>query len=128
MKDILNNIELNESYILGWKHTENDFLLYTELYLNHSHPKWEQFNLDTEFGCYKLATITFYDVLKVDGLAKQFLVPQWNDELREYKAYDEINSVDLKNNSIIINMDTTNIKIEFNKLEVNILNDHQFNL
>ena len=128
MKKEFQNIELSESYILGWKIVSNTLTLFVELLLSSFHKDFISFDSTTQFGCYKIGLIKFYGVNNLSGLDQKVLLPKWEENLCEYSDVYEINSFEFENSGIKIEVDERVITFKYNKFNMKLLESERFEL
>lgn len=118
-----NNIVFEDSYVLGWVLSVKKLLLFLQLLLTKNHPEFEDYNEETEFGCYKLAVIRFNDALSIEGLPLNMIIPKWDSKLKEFIDVAEINEVKEIGNNIIFKTDDYDITVRCDDIDVSILQD-----
>ena len=93
MTELLDNVVFEDSYLLGWKCVNGNAVhVFLQLLVGPTHPWFRGFDEDKEYGCYRLATMTFVGVSKGEGLTPREVAPRWNSKLAEFGDVDEINS------------------------------------
>jgi hypothetical protein len=125
-KSQLKDIEFRESYILGWEVVDTKLILYLEFLLTDSHEAFTAFDPLLYYGCYKIGLIEFHEIRDLRGLKSQTQLPVWNEQLSEYIDLFEIESFELKESTMIIESDKSEINCRFNKFRVTILDLNKY--
>ena len=123
MNELLKNINLTESFIIGWKISNNIFIIYLDFLLTEDHKDYSKFDSKHNFGCYRLGIFKFVNFRNLSGIEAVKFPPIWDDKLNEYKDIDDVNSVEFLNNFVKIQTDSKIISMNFYDLTIEILNE-----
>lgn len=126
MKKEFENIELSESVILGWKVIDNSMTLYMEFLLTSLHKEFVDFDPDTQFGCFKIGQIDFFNIRNLKGLDTKVVMPSWNEHLNEYEDVYEVDSFIYQNSLVKIQADSLLISIECDMFTMNLEKSDKF--
>ncbi|MEO0460836.1 MAG: hypothetical protein AAF219_08330 [Myxococcota bacterium] len=121
MKEIgTQDVGWEDSYLLGWKRSMEDLLLFVQVLLSDSHSGFKPFDEDTEHGSYRLGVLSFSSGVQCAGLPDHDWVPRWDNELAEFVDVAEIDSFDVDESGCRIDADELELQIRsaFVKLEL----------
>jgi hypothetical protein len=118
----LDQIIIEDSYLLGWNLIEKKLIIFAELLLRPDHILFSGFDKKTEHGCYKFVAILVDQIISLNGLDEESSELDWNDNLGEYKDIAEIEQLVIKEGRYLF-IKAENFKIEAEARDVKLLFD-----
>ncbi len=109
-KSIFKNIFIEGSFLLGWEVLPQQIKIFIEVCLLESHPEFDGIK-PNEANCYKLATLAIDQYEKTSGFPIDQMEPEWDSDFSDYKDLEEINSIDLGEDSFRLEADEIKLEI-----------------
>ncbi|MDO3385388.1 hypothetical protein QWI17_05980 [Gilvimarinus sp. SDUM040013] len=94
--DVFNNVDLQDSFVIGWKRSDETFFIDMEASLWPGHPDYEAPEKN-EHTCYKKARLLFRSPYKIRGLLPIDQVNANEVMENEIPDYDTIDSFEIGN-------------------------------